>query len=76
MIPQHLAAAAGLVQLNRADRSFTPALTKGELNEIMHVSDAEQDPKLAAAIALTNKRLPADAQILVSQPIPKPNASR
>jgi hypothetical protein len=71
----HFAAAAALVQLNRADRSFTPALTKDELNEIMHVSDAEQDPKLAAAIAITNSRLPADAQIPVSQPGPKPESS-
>jgi hypothetical protein len=71
VLVQHFAAAAALVQLNRADRSFTPALTKDELNEIMHVSDAEQDSKLATAIAITNKRLPADAQIPVSQPIPR-----
>jgi hypothetical protein len=75
VLVQHFAAAAALVQLNRADHSFTPALTKDELNEIMHVSDAEQDPKLAAAIAITNSRLPADAQILLSQPVPKPESS-
>ena len=75
VLVQHFAAAAALVQLNYADRSFTPALTKDELNEIMHVSDAEQDRKLAAAIAITNRRLPADAQIPVSQPIPKPESS-
>jgi hypothetical protein len=75
VLMQHFAAAAALVQLNYADRSFTPALTKDELNEIMHVSDAEQDRKLAAAIAITNRRLPADAQISVSQPIPKPESS-
>jgi hypothetical protein len=75
VLVQHFAAAAALVQLNRADRSFRPALTKDELNEIMHVTDAEQDPKLAAAIALTNSRLPADAQIPVSQPLSKPESS-
>jgi hypothetical protein len=75
VLVQHFAAAAALVQLNRADRSFTPALTKDELNEIMHVSDAEQDPKLAAAIAITNRRLPADAQIPLAQPILKPESS-
>src|SRR3984957_6663655 len=75
VLVQHFAAAAALVQLNRADSSFTPALTKDELNEIMHVSDAEQDPKLAAAIAITNKRLPADAQIPVSQSVTKPESS-
>jgi hypothetical protein len=75
VLMQHFAAAAALVQLNHADRSFTPALTKDELNEIMHVSDAEQDSKLAAAIAITNRRLPADAQIPVSQPILKPESS-
>ena len=74
VLVQHFAAAA-LVQLNRADQSFTPALTKDELNEIMHVTDAEQDPKLAAAIAITNKRLPADAQIPVSQSVTKPESS-
>jgi hypothetical protein len=75
VLVQHFAAAAALVQLNRADRSFTPALTKDELNEIMHVSDAEQDPKLAAAIAITNRRLPADAQIPLAQPTLKPESS-
>jgi hypothetical protein len=75
VLVQHFAAAAALVQLNRADSSFTPALTKNELNETMHVSDAEQDPKLAAAIAITNGRLPADAQISVSQAIPRPEAA-
>ena len=74
MVP-HFAAAAALVQLNGVDPSFTPALTKDELNEIMHASAAEHDPKLAAAIAITNRRLPADAQISVSQPIPKPESS-
>jgi hypothetical protein len=75
VLVQHFAAAAALVQLNRGDTSFTPALTKDELNEIMHVSDAEQDPKLAAAIAITNRRLPADAQIPVAQPTSKPESS-
>jgi hypothetical protein len=75
VLVQHFAAAAALVQLNHADSSFTPALTKDELNEIMHVSDTEEDPKLAAAIALTNRRLPADAQIPVAQPGPKPESS-
>jgi hypothetical protein len=75
VLVQHFAAAAALVQLNRADRSFRPALTKDELNEIMHMTDAEQDPKLAAAIALTNSRLPADAQIPVSQALSKPESS-
>jgi hypothetical protein len=75
VLVQHFGAAAALVQLNRADRSFTPALTRDELNEIMHASDAEQDPKLAAAIAITNRRLPPAAQIPVSQSIAKPEAS-
>jgi hypothetical protein len=35
VLMRHFAAAAALVQLNYADRSFTPALTKDELNEIM-----------------------------------------
>ena len=75
VLVQHFAAAAVLVQLNRVDSSFTPALTKDELNEIMHVSDAEQDRDLAAAIAITNSRLPADAQIPVSLPARKPESS-
>jgi hypothetical protein len=75
VLVQHFASAAALVQLNRVDASFAPALTKDELNEIMHVSDAEQDPKLAAAIAITNSRLPPDAQIPLSQPGSKPESS-
>jgi hypothetical protein len=72
---QHFAAAAALVQLSGADSSFTPALTREDLNEIMHVSDAAHDPKLSAAIAITNKRLPAEAQIPVSQPVSKSESS-
>jgi hypothetical protein len=75
VLVQHFAAAAALVQLNRADPSFKPGLTKDELNEIMHVTDPEQDPKLAAAIAITNSRLPADAQIPIPQAASKSEPS-
>jgi hypothetical protein len=76
VLVQHFAAAAAaaLVQLNHEEPSFTPALTRDDLNEIMHVSDAEHDPQLAAALAITNSRLPADAQIPVSQPMSKPKS--
>lgn len=63
VLVQHFASAAALVQLGRADPTFTPALTRDELNLTMHILDKEQDPRLEAAIALTNHRLPEDAQL-------------
>lgn len=76
VLVQHFSAAAALVQLNRADSSFTPALTRDELNSIMHVSDAERDPRLVAAIAITNSRLPKDSQIPLPSPTPEPVLGR
>ncbi len=40
----------------------------------MHVLDTEEDPKLGAAIAATNRRLPADAQLPIPQGAPPPAA--
>jgi hypothetical protein len=65
------ASAGALVELNRADPEFAPALTKPELNHVMHVLDTEEDPRLAAAIAATNRRLPADAQLPIPQGAPR-----
>jgi hypothetical protein len=65
VLVQHFASAASLVQLNGVDPAFTPALTKEELNRIMHVLDTEDDPRLVRAIMATNERLPADAQLPV-----------
>jgi hypothetical protein len=68
----HFASAASLVQLNHADPAFAPALTKDELNRTMHVLDTEIDPRLAEAIAATNRRLPPDAQLPLPQSTAKP----
>lgn len=65
----HFTQAAALVQLSAADPGFTPQLDREELNRIMRVSEAERDPRLAVAIALTNSRLPAESRL----PIPTPH---
>lgn len=67
---QHFASAAPLVQLNRTDPSFTPGLSKDELNLDMHVLDTERDPKLAHAIERTNERLPKDGQMPIPSATP------
>jgi hypothetical protein len=66
----HFTQAAAIVQLSNADSDFAPHLQADELNRIMHVSDAEQDPSLAAAIALTNSRLPSDSRLPIPTPRP------
>ncbi len=58
--------AAALVQLSGADPGFTPTVGRDDLNSAMHATEIENDPTFAAAIAATNQRLPADAQL----PIP------
>lgn len=74
VLVESFASAGALVELNHADPGFAPALTKPELNHAMHVLDTEEDPKLARAIAATNQRLPADAQLPIPQVAPEPPA--
>jgi hypothetical protein len=66
VMTKHFTQAATLVQLGLADPGFTPAPTPEELNASMHISETEKNPDLAAAIAITNGRLPDDSQL----PIP------
>ena len=65
-LTEHFTQASALVQLSDADPGFTPHLDRDELNRLMRVTEAERDPRFAAAIALTNSRLPAHSQL----PIP------
>jgi len=58
---------AEIVRITFIEPDFGPGLTPEELNKQMRSGDAERNPDLAAAIAITNSRLPADAQF----PIPK-----
>jgi hypothetical protein len=74
VLVKNFAAAGALVELNHADSGFTPALTKPELNHMMHVLDTEEDPRLARAIAITNQRLPADAHLPIPPMTPQPSA--
>ena len=62
--------AAALVQLVTAESDFGPGLTKEELNSDMRVTEMEQDPRLADAIARTNSRLPANDRIPIPQSTP------
>jgi hypothetical protein len=62
---RHFAMAAALVRLNAVYPDFEPRLTREDLNAAMRLDETERNPALAAAIALTNRRLPADAQLPV-----------
>jgi hypothetical protein len=64
--------AAEIVRITGLERDFGPALTPEELNKLLRNVEAERDPDLAAAIAITNSRLPADAQIPLPQRAAKP----
>ena len=64
----HFAQAGTLVQLSSTDPGFEPHLQRDDLTRMMRLSETEDDPRLAAAIALTNSRLPANSQL----PIPHP----
>jgi hypothetical protein len=65
---KHFRQVATLVQLGLADPGFTPPPTPEELNASMRISETEKNPDLAAAIAITNGRLPDDSKL----PIPLP----
>lgn len=61
---------AEIVRITILEPDFGPGLTSEELNKQLRSIEAERNPELAAAITITNSRLPADAQL----PIPKPGA--
>jgi hypothetical protein len=68
---RHFTQGATLVQLGLADHGFTPAPTPQELNDSMRISDTENNPDLAAAIAITNSRLPDNSKLPVPTPQPR-----
>jgi hypothetical protein len=72
VLVKHFTQGAALVQLSRTDSGFTPTLDREDLNKMMRISESEGNPALAAAIALTNARLPARDQIPVAVPPPGP----
>jgi hypothetical protein len=61
---------AEIVRITAVEPDFGPGLTAEEINKQLRSVEAERNPDLAAAIAITNSRLPADRQL----PIPKPGA--
>jgi hypothetical protein len=63
---------SALVQLGMVDPGFTPAPSPHEINALMRVSETEENPALAAAIATTNSRLPAASQLPIPSSPPPP----
>jgi hypothetical protein len=61
-----------LRNLSRFDPSFTPAVTQGDLDNLSRLTESEMDPRLAAAIAITNARLPEDERL----PVPASGATQ
>jgi hypothetical protein len=58
---------AEIVRIVNLEPDFGPGLDPEEINKQLRSIEAERNPDLAAAIASTNSRLPADAQL----PMPK-----
>ena len=73
-LASHFTQAAVLVQLGRVDPGFSSGPTKDELNSLMHATDAERDPDLAEAIAITNGRLPTDSKLPIPQRVSRPGS--
>lgn len=61
-----------LAALSGFDPSFTPAVTQSDLDNLSRLTESEKDPHLAAAIAITNARLPEDERL----PIPASGAAQ
>ena len=62
--------AAEMVRITSEEPDFGPGLTAAELTKQLRTTEMEGNPALAAAVAITNSRLPARAQL----PIPTPGA--
>lgn len=63
---------AEIVRIAEEERDFGPGMSSSEINKQLRSAEAEQNPDLAAAIAITNSRLPPDRQLPVPRPPPKP----
>jgi hypothetical protein len=63
---------AEIVRITITEQDFGPRLDPAEINKQLRSIETERNPDLAAAIAITNSRLPADAQLPIPQPGAKP----
>jgi hypothetical protein len=61
---------AEIVRITNLEPDFGPGLAPEEIDKQLRSIEDERNPGLAAAIAITNSRLPADVQL----PIPMPGA--
>jgi hypothetical protein len=61
-----------IVRITSKEPDFGPGLTAEELNKQLRSVEAERNPDLAAAIAITNSRLPTDNQLPIPQQGKKP----
>ncbi len=70
VLVRQVTTAAEMVRITLEEPDFGPGLTSAELKKQLRTAEMEGNPDLAAAVAITNTRLPAGAQL----PIPKPGA--
>jgi hypothetical protein len=63
---------AEIVRITSMEPDFGPGLTPAEINKQLRSIEAERNPDLAAAIAITNSRMPADVQLPIPMPGPRP----
>jgi hypothetical protein len=61
-----------LRNLSIFDPGFVPAVTQGDLDRLFRLTESKTNPRLAAAIAITNARLPEDERL----PIPTSGAAQ
>ena len=70
VLVRQISTAAEMVRITVEEPDFGPGLTPAELKKQLRTTEMEGSPALAAAVAITNSRLPANAQL----PIPTPGA--
>jgi hypothetical protein len=63
---------AEIVRITLEEPDFGPGMASEEINKQLRSVETERNPDLAAAIAITNSRLPPDRQLPVPRPPPKP----
>ncbi len=64
--------AAEMVRITVEEPDFGPGLTSAELTKQLRTTEMEGNFALAAAVAITNSRLPANAQLTIPTPGAKP----
>ncbi len=71
-LARQFSTAGNMARISALEQDFGPGLTRSEVSERLRSVEAESNPELAAAIAITNSRLPATEQFAIPKQPAKP----